>query len=242
MSRHRRLVIPGLVHYVVQQGHNRGQCFFGEEDYQFYLKCLRAAARITDCKLYGFALSRESVQLIVEPQVETALSRLLQVIGRHYVPFVNKKYRRKGTLWDGRFRSMVIDHHNYLLPCLGYVENSPVRNGSAESPHNWPWSSFMYHAHGQEFPFLHPHPAYISLAATPLARQATYRQQFHDAPRLASSKVYQAISSAQILGDPPFVKTLEQQLTVRLTPRRLGRPRKYTQIAAQPGFVQENPS
>ncbi len=137
MARLPRLVLPGQPHHVIQRGNNRSAIFFNEADYHFYLECLGAAIATYKAEIHAYVLMTNHVHLLVTPSSGEAIGRVMQSVGRRYVRYVNTVYRRTGTLWEGRFRSSLIDSDRYLFTCMRYIELNPVRAGIAGSPQDY---------------------------------------------------------------------------------------------------------
>jgi len=157
----------------VQRGHNRDACFFCDEDYSAYLTWLANGLRDTGCQLYAYVLINHHVHLLLTPpaQVES-VPRLLIMLGRRYVHYINKAYRRTGTLWDSRYKSSSIQTEAYLLKCQRYIELNPVRAGMVDDPAHYRWSRSRRIALGEgapvaalSQPLITPHPLYLGLGA-----------------------------------------------------------------------------
>ena len=127
MARLARIVFPGLPQYVIVRGNNRAEIFCCDADYLFYLEKLQAACRKHDCQLHAYVLITNHVHLLLTPLAEHSLSKALQMLGRYYVQYFNYCYRRTGTLWEGRYKTALIDSEVYLLTCMRYIELNPVR-------------------------------------------------------------------------------------------------------------------
>lgn len=113
--------------------------------------------------------------LIVTPTESSALSQMMKELGERYVKYFNRDTKRVGTLWNGRYRSLLIDDECYWLACLRYVEQNPVRAGMVATADEYRWSSYRAHAHGQWDDWLTPHPVYQALGVTAAERQCAYR-------------------------------------------------------------------
>ncbi|MBU2114357.1 MAG: transposase [Gammaproteobacteria bacterium] len=127
MARLPRLYLPGCAQHVIQRGNNREACFYAEADYKAYLSFLKDAATKYQVAIHAFVLMTNHVHLLVTPQSEHGVSRMMQAQGRKYVQYFNYTYRRTGTLWEGRYKSTVVDADNYLLTVYRYIELNPVR-------------------------------------------------------------------------------------------------------------------
>lgn len=178
MARIPRTVVPGQALHIVQRGNNRQPVFFSNEDYRIYLETFQQAAASHGCAVHAYVLMTNHVHLLLTPAQTEGPSRVMQAIGRRYVCYVNRKYRRTGTLWEGRFKSALIDSERYLLTCSRYVELNPVRAGMVKHPDEYRWSSYRYNALGRQDVLITPHPLYEQLGSNAGMRQSVYRGLF----------------------------------------------------------------
>jgi putative transposase len=178
MGRHARLVAEGVPLHIIQRGNNRNACFFGESDYRVYLDFLRDALTQTGCQLHAYVLMRNHVHLLVSPGAEDSPGRLMKALGERYVPYVNKRYNRAGTLWQGRYRSCLVADDDYLLTCHRYIELNPVRAAMVNHPAHYRWSSHRSNAYGSGMALVTRHPIYEGLGNDNYQRQKAYRQLF----------------------------------------------------------------
>jgi putative transposase len=142
MARQPRLVVPGLPIHIVQRGNNRTTCFKGKEDFLVYLALLRELVPEYKCSLHAYCLMPDHVHLLLTPSTERGCGGLMRDSSFRYSQFFNKKYQRTGTLWEGRFRSCLVESRAYVIACHRYIELNPVRAGIATSAAAYPWSSF----------------------------------------------------------------------------------------------------
>ena len=181
MPRRARLILPNVPLHLIQRGNNRAVCFYAEDDYCVYLDGLARAARDTGCAVHAYCLMTNHVHLVVSPASAAGAGALMKQLGQRYVQYINRSYRRSGTLWEGRFRSCLLHAEDYLLACQRYVELNPVRAGMVEHPASYRWSSYRANTQGETLPGLTPHPLYLALGVAPEARQAAYRELFRTA-------------------------------------------------------------
>ena len=139
MPRRPRIHIPGLPLHIVQRGHNRDACFFADADCLAYCDWLGEAVKDTGCELHAYVQMTNHVHLLLTPPDEGAVSRLMISLGRRYVQCINRTYKRTGTLWDGRYKSSLVQAEDYLLLCQRYIELNPVRAGLVAQPEDWPF-------------------------------------------------------------------------------------------------------
>lgn len=108
MPRRPRVSLPNIPHHIIQRGNNRSACFYGEEDYLLYLEWLSGYAKETGCRLHAYVLMTNHVHLLITPDTAQGAGQLMKRLGQRYVQYINRTYRRIGTLWEGRFRSCLV--------------------------------------------------------------------------------------------------------------------------------------
>ena len=136
----------------------------------------------------------------------------MQSLGRYYVRYINQVYNRTGTLWEGRFKSSMVDSENYFLTVSRYIELNPVRANMVEHPVEYPWSSYQKNAIGKFIELITPHYCYLSLGKTDEERQEAYRSLFeHEIPDYTLKEIRQAVNKTWILGDNKFRQQMEAQ-------------------------------
>lgn len=175
MARRRRMCIPGLTLHVVQRGNNKSEVFRDTSDYRFFLKLLHHESTRCDVAIHAYALMTNHFHLMATPADHVGLSKMMQRIGRTYVPVFNSKHHRTGGLWEGRFRSFVIETESYWLKCMRYVELNPVRAGMVSQSYEYRWSSARAHVAGYEDAVLTPHDLYLRLGKTATERRRAWR-------------------------------------------------------------------
>ena len=175
MPRPRRFAIAGQPLHIVQRGNNRTPTFVAVGDYLVYLQLLAAAATHAGCAVHAYALMGNHVHLLLTPDGPWSASALLHQVGSRYVRYFNDRHERTGTLWEGRFRSCVVDSEAYVLRCYRYIERNPVRAGIVADAADYPWSSYRRNALGVRNPLIRPHPVYEALDGDAQVRLAAYR-------------------------------------------------------------------
>ena len=227
MARLPRLALTGLPHQVLQQGHNRQAVFLDDADRSRYLSLLREAAQSEGLAVHAYVLLEDRVWFLATPERDAALSRALQATGRRYVREFNRRHDRSGTLWEGRFRSSLVEPGEWVLRVQQAIESAPVRAGWVERPEGWRWSSHSHHAGVTIDPLIRPHASVWALGNTPFERESAYRQRFED---LLDTSIIQNIESRLKSGIPTasthWQKQLEALKGVVLQRRPVGRPRR----------------
>lgn len=174
MPRLPRFDLPGIPQHVVQRGHDRLPCFAGEVDFTRYLFELKEAAYKHGCAIHAYVLMTNHVHLLVTPAEAGAISRMMQMLGRRYVGSFNARYSRSGSLWEGRYKSCVVDSEDYVLRCYRYIDLNPVRARMVASPETYRWSSYGHNGLGAPDALLRPHAAYLALGWEEKVRQQAY--------------------------------------------------------------------
>lgn len=178
MARHPRLTLPGVALHINQRGNNRGACFRQDGDYLTYLTNLRHLSGKYGCEVHAYCLMTNHVHLLLTPAEADACAPMMRDLGNCYVRYFNRKYDRSGTLWEGRFRSCIVESARYLLSCYRYIELNPVRAGMVDHPSQYPWSSYAANVGARADPVVTPHGEYLALAGDAAARRAAYRGLF----------------------------------------------------------------
>lgn len=227
MARLPRLILPSQPHHLIQRGNN-GQPVFGDAaDYAAFLGWLRAGLKTFKVALHAYVLLPDRLQLLASPSDEAGLGQLMQWLGRYYVPYFNHKYGRGGPLWQGRYKTSLLEAQPYLLLCSRHIELAPLAAGLAADPLNYPWSSYAHHAGLRPDALITDHPLYWALGNTPFEREAAYlalAAQTPDARQLAALE--QAVLKGWPLGSEQFKRELERRLQRPVLPAKRGRPFK----------------
>jgi putative transposase len=219
-----RIDLPGTPQHVIQRGNNRQVCFVAEQDFAAYAHWLRQFAGKYRVEIHAWVFMTNHVHLLATPHTPDGLSSMMQSLGRQYVRYFNHSYRRSGTLWEGRFKSSIVDAESYLLHCQRYIELNPVRAGMASDPAEYPWSSYQVNALGKESALCKPHEVFLRLGSTPSEQRGAYRELFKahvDGPML--KEIRDAVNSGMALGNDRFRREIERLTGRRVTPGRPGR-------------------
>jgi putative transposase len=214
----------GLPVHIIQRGNNRQACFFADDDYLFFLDCLVKIAKRFRCALHACVLMTNHFHLLLTSELEAGPSLLMKFLGQRYVQYVNRAYRRSGSLWEGRFRSSLVQTERYVLGCYRYIEMNPVRANMVRHPIEYPWSSYAANAEGKPVSWLMPHGEYLALGLDDERRREAYRGLFHTelAPQLLRD-IRISTHGGYVIGNNRFRGDIECALKQRATPRSPGR-------------------
>ncbi|MFL0803128.1 MAG: transposase [Agarilytica sp.] len=178
MARKPRLYLEGCAQHVIQRGNNRDVCFYAEADYAFYLDALKDASIKYGVAVHAFVLMTNHVHMLVTPADRCGVSKMMQALGRDYVRYINITYKRTGSLWEGRFKSCLVNSDRYFLTVSRYIELNPLRAGMVNHPGEYPWSSYRYSGMGIKIKLIQPHMCYLDLGKTGASRVLAYRKLF----------------------------------------------------------------
>jgi len=225
MPRRPRMYLPDIPAHVVQRGNNRNACFYCADDYKFYLDRLGRALKRYRVKLHAYVLMTNHVHLLMTPEDEIGISQVMSLLGQQYVYYVNRRYRRTGTLWEGRHKASLVQSDAYLLSCYRYIELNPNRAGMVDSPEDHPWSSYRHHAWDADNPLIADHELYKQLGENEYKRQFAYRELFRTEIRDRDIHIIRHASQFNYpLGNDRFKSAIETALQRPIGHAKPGRP------------------
>jgi len=231
MARLPRLTLPGYPHHVIQRGNNRQAIFAKTADYQRLLDLLDDNARQFEVAIHAYVLMSNHFHLLVTPQSSDGLPQMMQAVGRRYVRYFNDSQQRSGTLWEGRYRSTLIQTDRYLLACMAYIDLNPVRAGLVAQATDYPWSSHGHYIGRRADKLVTPHPLVWELGNTPFAREAAYAELVQAGVNpVHQAALTQATLSGWALGEPDFVADLQKRTQRRVTKGQAGRPQAASNL------------
>jgi putative transposase len=220
-----RLNPPGIAQHIIQRGNNRQICFSHDEDFSDYLKWLAEYSAKFGMDIHAYVLMTNHTHILATPRAEDSIPKTMQSLGRQYVRHFNQRYQRSGTLWEGRYKSCLVQDERYLLECYRYIELNPVRARIVNDPADYCWSSYGDNGLGQSrFP-LSPHDEYLGLGRSGEKRRKIYRSLFTEHVTGSMAKdIRDAVNKGMALGSDRFKDELETNLKRRVRPARMGRP------------------
>jgi len=226
MARLPRLTVPGYPHHIIQRGNNRQAIFASNADYETLLALLDEHSRQAKVAIHAYVLMSNHFHLLATPETGEAIPQMMQAVGRRYVRYFNQRQVRSGTLWEGRYRSTLIQTDRYLLACMTYIDLNPVRAGLVAEPIEYPWSSHAHYVGRRHDKLISPHPLYWELGNTPFSREAAYAELVHAG---ISAEQQQALTDSVLrgwaLGEPDYVADLQKRTQRRVIKGRAGRPK-----------------
>ncbi|NWE79979.1 transposase [Pseudomonas yamanorum] len=229
MPRRPRVLLPDIPLHIIQRGNNRSACFYSDDDYIFYIDNLTVLAEMHGCKVHALCLMTNHVHLLLTPACCAGAGLLMKGLGQRYVQYVNRTYQRTGTLWEGRFRSCLVQQDDYVLACYRYIEMNPVRAGMVAHPGEYRWTSYRVNAQCEPSDFINPHAVYRNLGSNISQRAEAYQSIFKD--RLSPELIEQIRLSTNgnyVLGGQKFASEVAQALGKRVSRGRAGRPKNVS--------------
>ncbi|HSV58750.1 MAG TPA: transposase [Variovorax sp.] len=224
MARLPRLTLPGQPHHVIQRGNNRQPIFVDHEDRQMLLGLIGEHAARLQVALHAYVLMDNHFHLLATPTSSEGLPQWMQAVGRRYVRYFNDRHGRTGTLWEGRYRSTLIQTDRYFLACMAYIDLNPVRAGMVADARDYPWSSYGHYAGLRHDRLITPHPLYWTLGNTPFAREAAYAELVHAGVAQADAALLtEATLRGWAAGDAAFVESLQKNTARRVVKNKAGR-------------------
>lgn len=225
MARLPRLTLPGYPHHVIQRGNNRQAIFSSVADYQMLLALLDEYAKKFSVAIHAYVLMSNHFHLLVTPQTADGLPQMMQAVGRRYVRYFNDAQKRSGTLWEGRYKSTLIQTDRYLLACMAYIDLNPVRAGLVAQAGDYPWSSYGHYAGLRSDKLMTPHALLWELGNTPFAREAAYAELVQSGlSTVQQAALTDATLRGWALGTPDFVADLQKRTQRRVAKISAGRP------------------
>jgi putative transposase len=230
MPRRGRIMLAGVPVHLVQRGNNRSPCFVADEDHSFYLFHLGRALGRFGCELHAYCLMTNHVHLLVTPRGAESCALLMKHLGQLHSQYFNKLYKRTGSLWEGRFRSCLVQSERYLLTCYRYIELNPVRAGLVAHPGDYRWSSYGENAAGGPAGLIKPHAEYLRLGLNAEERQQVYAELFGSyADAELVDELRSATNGGYAFGDDQFRAAMTRALGRRVERGRPGRPPRGTE-------------
>lgn len=227
MGRPLRFIFSGLVYHVVNRGNNRQEVFKDRADFEKYLDLLKRYKQQYGFRLYHYVLMNNHVHLLIETSDKGTISKIMQCITLAYTRYYNRRYKSSGHVWQGRFKSPVIEKDSYLLQCGRYIELNPLRAELVQDPGEYEWSSYMFYAFGEPEELLDRDPLYEGLGETAKDRQEKYREFIQDGvPEGIINEIRRSIAGDHVLGRTSFVEQMGERFRLKRRNRHMGRPKK----------------
>lgn len=241
MARKPRIYLPNCSYLILQQGNNLQRCFYCNSDYEHYLMQLSKASHRYQIAIHAFIILENAILLLLTPSTATGLARLMQVIGSNHVRYMNRKYQRTGTLFQGRHKESMIESNAYFIDCMSYVDLYAQQQELVSHPQYYPWSSYQIntsHTRVESITLpiqslkisnivLSPHPKYLDLGNNPLARMQLYKEQLQNKDHSPTFDfISKRLNASNPIATEKFIEKIERKINKKLFTSKPGRPKK----------------
>ncbi|MEJ5991463.1 transposase [Ramlibacter sp. PS3R-8] len=227
MARLPRLTVPGYPHHIIQRGNNRQAIFTDAADYELLLSLVDEHAHKQHVAVHGYVLMSNHFHLLATPDTVEGIPQMMQAVGRRYVRHYNLRHVRTGTLWEGRYKSTLIQAERHLLACMVYMDLNPVRAAMVADPADYAWSSHRHFIGRRTDKLITPHPLYWELGNTPFARDEAYADMVRSGISEEQRKALgESVNRGWALGDADYVADLQRRTQRRVARAQAGRPFK----------------
>ena len=204
---------PGVPQLVLTSTARQEPCFFVEKDYLYYLDVLQDCADEFQCHIHSYALMPDHIYLLVTPHSSNGLSHMMQSLSTRYVSYVQKTYGVTGSLWQGRYKSCLLECESYLLNCMRFIEEDPVREKRVEKLEEYRWSSFLSNALQEKDSIITPHSIYLELSRNEADRLEAYKALFNQLlDENIINEISETLNSGMVLGTQNFKDKVQKHL------------------------------
>ena len=232
MGRLLRPTDDGLTFHAINRGNNRDVVFADDADHQAFLQSLGRTQLRYPFRLYGYCLMSNHFHLLLRPEPGISISRVLQSLTVAHTWRSHRRHRTVGHVWQGRFKSPVVQADDHLWAVLRYIEANPLRAGMVADPAAYRWSSYQAHGEGQADPLLTPMPEWPDLGPDDPSRRVSWRRKvMADQPAAELESIRRSLRGGLPFGDPAWVEEMAAKRGTPLERRPPGRPRKLAGIA-----------
>ena len=225
MARLPRVNPIGVAQHIIQRGNNRQVCFVTEQDFGAYIGWLKEYSKKYQVDIHAWVLMTNHVHILCTPHIEHGIRQVMQSLGRQYVRYFNYTYKRTGTLWEGRYKSCLVEAEDYLLELYRYIELNPVRVNMVAEPAEYKWSSYQINGLGKLSELCTAHPLYMAIDRQTSRRLASYRAFISErVDKTLIADIRQATNRGMAVGSEEFKKQIEAVTGRRMRPAKMGRP------------------
>ena len=198
MARLSRIVVPNQPLHIMHRGNNRQDIFKSEDDLIRIRKDIKHSLSKAGCYLHAYVVMTNHLHLLITPKNKEQLAKFMQSMANRYVRYYNAKHQRTGTIWEGRFKSCLVDSEHYLFALYKYIEMNPIKANMVEDIANYRCSSYRHNALGETDELITEHDLYKELGATVEQRYEQYKKIFDE---LDISRQQDQITKATLAGE-----------------------------------------
>ncbi len=206
MARQWRIEYPGALYHVLSRGNNGQDIFVSDEDRKLFLAILKEFSGRFNIEVYAYVLMGNHYHLLLKT-IDANLSRAMQWFGTSYTRKFNINTGRGGHLFQGRFKSIIVENDTYLLRLSYYIHRNPLRAGIVSRLADYHWSSYRFYAYQKKPPAWVKTKALLDQFSNDERHKAyrTKAQQYSD----EKGKIWEDVKHGFIYGSQDFVSALK---------------------------------
>ena len=198
MARLSRIVVPNQPLHIMHRGNNRQDIFKSEDDLIRITEDIKHSLSKAGCYLHAYVIMTNHLHLLITPENKEQLAKFMQSLANRYVRYYNANHQRTGTIWEGRFKSCLVDSEQYLFTLYKYIEMNPIKANMVEDIANYRWSSYRHNALGETDELITEHDLYKELGVTTEQRYKQYKYIFDE---LDITRQQDQITNATLAGE-----------------------------------------
>ena len=234
MARAWRIEYDGALYHVLSRGNQRQAIFVDDEDRRLFLERLSEIAARFEVECFAYVLMSNHYHLLLRTR-RANLSKAMQWLGVAYSSRFNLKNHCSGHLFQGRFKSMLVENDAYLLQLSYYIHRNPLRAGMVKRLADYPWSSYLVYAYGKERPEWLNTEVILSQMVNAPDRNQAYRENMQKYAK-EESRVWEDLKHGIILGSERFVESIKQNFLPEVPHREIPQQR----LAARQSFSESD--
>jgi len=216
MPRVARIIIPNYPYHVLNRGNNKETIFLADEDFKFFLSQIKKYKDKLRVKIYHYCIMPNHHHFLVWTQSSEGLRKFMHCLMLVYAQYVQRKYSKVGHIWQGRYKSSIIEAEDYQIQCGYYIEDNPRRAELVKDLKDWPWSSYQFYAFGRFDPIVDIDPQYLKLGLTSEERRENYRKHIMGTWNERTLKDIREKLNQGILGRDTFIKEIVERFKIKL--------------------------
>jgi putative transposase len=221
MARRPRLLAPGVLYHVIVRGNHRQKTFLNQSDYQAYLERLGRYRKRLGITVYAYCLMPNHVHLLAETGSQP-LSRFMQGLQQSYTQYFNRKHRKIGHLFQGRYKAIVCDKDEYLLGLVRYIHLNPIRANMVRKVDEYLYSGHRSYVEGRVSEVLEP-----ARVLDMVGGRAGYRRFVYEGLKDGHREDYYQVEDQRFLGAEKFAEKLKR----KANEEEIFRPKKQLSAA-----------
>ena len=210
-----------MIYHVINRGNGSQNVFHKDDDFMAFVKLLGEAKGKHPIKLLGYCLMSNHFHLLLSPKKAEDLSKYMQWLMTSHVRRYHRHYNTSGHVWQGRYKSFIVEHDRQLLTVVRYIEGNPVRIRLVQSAEEWPWSSHNERLRKPETSLLDELPLQLPTQWTEYVNTPVTDGE--------QERMQQSVNRGAPFGSTEWQTMICELLGLESTIRPKGRPKKWEQ-------------